>query len=249
MSLFADRRAIKQIAINLLSNAVKFTGERGHISVRARNVAGRDGADHRGQWLRHPEGRARQARPAVRAGAEPVPKSHAGSGLGLAISRSLAELHGGALKIRSTKASARSCRCASRSDGRQGGLRVTPSHYEGGDSPAWSPPVDVAAASRNALGRALPRRPPLALRAISPSRTGLSHMEIPPRRLSFASPPLQHCVGGGMPADRKHDCSSSPLYAVGERKARRSRDAVRGESRMRLPSTRGPLCNCDVLLR
>ena len=30
-------------------------------------------------------------------------KSHAGSGLGLAISRSLAELQGGALKIRSTE--------------------------------------------------------------------------------------------------------------------------------------------------
>ena len=28
MTLFADRRAIKQIALNLLSNAVKFTGER-----------------------------------------------------------------------------------------------------------------------------------------------------------------------------------------------------------------------------
>ena len=39
MSLFADRRAIKQIAINLLSNAVKFTGEaRPHLG-RARNVA------------------------------------------------------------------------------------------------------------------------------------------------------------------------------------------------------------------
>ena len=30
-------------------------------------------------------------------------KSHSGSGLGLAISRSLAELHGGALNIRSTE--------------------------------------------------------------------------------------------------------------------------------------------------
>ena len=30
-------------------------------------------------------------------------KNHTGSGLGLAISRSLAELHGGALKIRSTE--------------------------------------------------------------------------------------------------------------------------------------------------
>ena len=40
MRVFADRRAIKQIAINLLSNAVKFTGQGGRISVRARNVAG-----------------------------------------------------------------------------------------------------------------------------------------------------------------------------------------------------------------
>jgi two-component system cell cycle sensor histidine kinase PleC len=32
-------------------------------------------------------------------------KNHNGSGLGLAISRSLAELHGGALKIRSTEGS------------------------------------------------------------------------------------------------------------------------------------------------
>src|SRR5690606_26937059 len=39
MSLFADRRAVKQIAINLLSNAVKFTGEGGRILVRARKVA------------------------------------------------------------------------------------------------------------------------------------------------------------------------------------------------------------------
>ena len=35
MTVFADRRAVKQILINLLSNAVKFTGHGGRISVRA----------------------------------------------------------------------------------------------------------------------------------------------------------------------------------------------------------------------
>ena len=61
MVLYADRRAIKQIAINLLSNAVKFPGH-----------GGRDHADHRGHRLRHPEGCAPEARPPLRAGAEPV---------------------------------------------------------------------------------------------------------------------------------------------------------------------------------
>ena len=72
MRVYADRRAIKQIAINLLSNAVKFTGEGGHISVRARNVRRRAHAHHRGQWLRHSQACAGQAWAAVRAGAEPV---------------------------------------------------------------------------------------------------------------------------------------------------------------------------------
>src|SRR5690606_17014779 len=40
MSLYADRRAIKQIVINLLSNAVKFTGQGGRITLRARNASG-----------------------------------------------------------------------------------------------------------------------------------------------------------------------------------------------------------------
>ena len=72
MRVFADRRAIKQIAINLLSNAVKFTGEGGHISVRARNVAGALMLTIEDNGCGIPEGRAGQARAAVRAGAEPV---------------------------------------------------------------------------------------------------------------------------------------------------------------------------------
>ncbi len=40
LTFYADRRTIKQIIINLLSNAVKFTGQGGHILVRARHVSG-----------------------------------------------------------------------------------------------------------------------------------------------------------------------------------------------------------------
>ncbi|MBW8907981.1 MAG: PAS domain-containing protein [Mesorhizobium sp.] len=103
MRLFADRRAIKQIAINLLSNAVKFTGQGGRITVRARNTSGAlvltiedNGCGIPKQAL------TKLGRPFEQVQNQ-FSKNHAGSGLGLAISRSLAELQGGALKIRSTE--------------------------------------------------------------------------------------------------------------------------------------------------
>ena len=103
MTLFADRRAIKQIAINLLSNAVKFTGQGGHISVRARNVAGALMLTIEDNGCGIPkEALGKLGRPFEQVQNQ-FSKSHTGSGLGLAISRSLAELHGGALKIRSTE--------------------------------------------------------------------------------------------------------------------------------------------------
>ncbi|MDX8440442.1 PAS domain-containing sensor histidine kinase [Mesorhizobium australafricanum] len=103
MRLYADRRAIKQIAINLLSNAVKFTGEGGKITVRARNTSGAllltiedNGCGIPKQAL------SKLGRPFEQVQNQ-FSKNHTGSGLGLAISRSLAELQGGALKIRSTE--------------------------------------------------------------------------------------------------------------------------------------------------
>ncbi|RRI05818.1 PAS domain S-box protein [Mesorhizobium tamadayense] len=103
MRLYADRRAIKQIAINLLSNAVKFTGQGGHIMVRARNASGAlvltiedNGCGIPKQAL------SKLGRPFEQVQNQ-FSKNHTGSGLGLAISRSLAELQGGALKIRSTE--------------------------------------------------------------------------------------------------------------------------------------------------
>ncbi|EKF19761.1 multi-sensor signal transduction histidine kinase [Nitratireductor pacificus pht-3B] len=103
MTLFADRRAIKQIVINLLSNAVKFTGEGGHITMRARKV-GRAVTltiEDSGCGI-PPEALKKLGRPFEQVQNQ-FSKNHTGSGLGLAISRSLAELHGGILKIRSTE--------------------------------------------------------------------------------------------------------------------------------------------------
>jgi two-component system cell cycle sensor histidine kinase PleC len=103
MSLFADRRAIKQIAINLLSNAVKFTGHGGHISVRARNVANAIVISIEDNGVGIPKDKLGKLGRPFEQVQNQFTKSHAGSGLGLAISRSLAELHGGALKIKSTE--------------------------------------------------------------------------------------------------------------------------------------------------
>ncbi|MBX3575831.1 MAG: PAS domain-containing protein [Rhizobiaceae bacterium] len=101
MRLFGDRRAIKQIALNLLSNAVKFTGEGGHIKVRARNVANALMLTIEDNGCGIPKDALKKLGRPFEQVQNQFSKNHAGSGLGLAISRSLAQLHGGALKIRS----------------------------------------------------------------------------------------------------------------------------------------------------
>ncbi len=105
MTINADRRAIKQIIINLLSNAVKFTGQGGHIVVKARSTAGAMTLTIEDNGCGIPkQALGKLGRPFEQVQNQ-FSKNHAGSGLGLAISRSLAELHGGALKIRSIEGS------------------------------------------------------------------------------------------------------------------------------------------------
>jgi two-component system cell cycle sensor histidine kinase PleC len=102
LGLRADRRAVKQIMLNLLSNAVKFTAVGGRITVRGRVADGcivfviadtGIGIDK--------EALARLGRPFEQVESQ-LTKSHHGSGLGLAIAKSLIELHGGHMRIRST---------------------------------------------------------------------------------------------------------------------------------------------------
>jgi len=102
LQLRGDRRAIKQIALNLLSNAVKFTPSGGNVTVRGRMS---DefivlGIADTGIGIAK-EALARLGRPFEQVESQLI-KSHHGSGLGLAIAKSLIELHGGCMRIRST---------------------------------------------------------------------------------------------------------------------------------------------------
>ncbi|MGE5146172.1 MAG: PAS domain-containing sensor histidine kinase, partial [Candidatus Eiseniibacteriota bacterium] len=102
LGLRADRRALKQIVLNLLSNAIKFTPSGGQVTVRARavNQCIVLGIADTGIGIA-PEALQRLGRPFEQVESQ-LTKSHQGSGLGLAISKSLVELHGGRMSIRST---------------------------------------------------------------------------------------------------------------------------------------------------
>jgi two-component system cell cycle sensor histidine kinase PleC len=101
ISAMADRRAVKQIIVNLLSNAVKFTPDDGKVIVRSRVLS--DSivlmiADT-GIGIA-PESLRRLGKPFEQVESQ-LTKTYQGSGLGLAIARSLTNLHGGTMRLRS----------------------------------------------------------------------------------------------------------------------------------------------------
>jgi len=99
--LFADERAIQQILVNLLQNAVKFTEENGRIALRARVVNDAINLYVEDDGIGIPqEAMKKIGRPFEQVESE-FSRTYQGSGLGLAIAKSLAELHGGNLRIRS----------------------------------------------------------------------------------------------------------------------------------------------------
>ncbi|MEM6666868.1 MAG: HAMP domain-containing sensor histidine kinase, partial [Pseudomonadota bacterium] len=101
LNLVADRRAVKQILFNLLTNAVKFTPDGGTISVSAAVHRDTLTIEVRDTGIGIPETALKRiGRPFEQVENE-FSKTSGGSGLGLAISRSLAQLHGGALTIAS----------------------------------------------------------------------------------------------------------------------------------------------------
>jgi two-component system cell cycle sensor histidine kinase PleC len=101
ISVVADRRAIKQIIVNLLSNAVKFTPEGGKVIVRSRVLSGSILLMIADTGIGiAPHSLARLGRPFEQVESQ-LTKTYHGSGLGLAIARSLTNLHGGSMRLRS----------------------------------------------------------------------------------------------------------------------------------------------------
>ncbi|MDO8534839.1 MAG: ATP-binding protein [Xanthobacteraceae bacterium] len=96
-----DRRALKQILLNLLSNSIKFTPEGGRVAVRAK-------LSRTHAILLIEDSGIGISKAALKKLGRPFEqvesqftKTHKGSGLGLAIAKSLTELHGGNMRIRS----------------------------------------------------------------------------------------------------------------------------------------------------
>ncbi len=101
--LEADPHALYQILGNLLENAAKFTPEGGRIAVRTKPTQGAVNIYIEDTGIGIPrEKLGRIGRPFEQVEGD-LTRSYGGSGLGLAIARSLAELHGGSLRLRSTE--------------------------------------------------------------------------------------------------------------------------------------------------
>ena len=103
LELMADRRAMKQILLNLLSNAVKFTNKGGRVIVRAQKAGGSISLVIADTGIGIPRAAMQKIGQPFEQVQSQYAKSQGGSGLGLAISRSLTQLHGGAMKIRSNE--------------------------------------------------------------------------------------------------------------------------------------------------
>jgi two-component system cell cycle sensor histidine kinase PleC len=98
----ADRRAVRLIIRNLLSNAIKFTPAEGAIGVRIRRLPGRMALYFEDAGIGIPREQIAKLGTPFEQVQTQFTKNHRGSGLGLSIAKSLANLHGGSLRIRSS---------------------------------------------------------------------------------------------------------------------------------------------------
>ena len=99
--LFADTRALTQILLNLLSNAIKFTPASGDVRVLVCEIEGNVCfiVEDTGRGI--PEEHLPRLTRAFEQVSTDAGLSKQGTGLGLALVRSLAELHGGQIRIES----------------------------------------------------------------------------------------------------------------------------------------------------
>jgi two-component system cell cycle sensor histidine kinase PleC len=101
VAISADGRALQQVLGHLLNNAIKFTDEGGHVTIRTRHVGEAVNIYIEDDGIGIPPAHlARLGRPFEQVENE-LSRRYKGTGLGLAIARSLIEMHGGSLRIRS----------------------------------------------------------------------------------------------------------------------------------------------------
>lgn len=100
--LWADERAVRQVALNLLSNAIKFTPQGAEIVVKVGWTA--NGGQYfsvRDNGPGIPEDEIETVLSTFGRGSQAIKNADQGSGLGLPIVKSLVELHGGVFRLKS----------------------------------------------------------------------------------------------------------------------------------------------------
>jgi two-component system, cell cycle sensor histidine kinase PleC len=100
--LWADERAIRQVALNLLTNAIKFTPQGGQITVKVGwTAAGGQYFSIRDTGPGIPESEIPVVMSSFGRGTLAQKNAEEGSGLGLPIVKGLIELHGGTFTLKS----------------------------------------------------------------------------------------------------------------------------------------------------
>ncbi len=100
--LWADERAVRQIALNILSNAIKFTPQGGEIVVKVGwTASGGQYVSVRDNGPGIPEEEIPVVMASFGRGSWALKTAEQGSGLGLPIVKGLVELHGGTFQLKS----------------------------------------------------------------------------------------------------------------------------------------------------
>ncbi len=100
--LWADERAVRQMVLNLLSNAIKFTNPNTEIQVKVGwTASGGQYIAVRDNGPGIPENEIETVLSTFGRGSSAIKNADQGSGLGLPIVKSLIELHGGAMVLKS----------------------------------------------------------------------------------------------------------------------------------------------------